>query len=140
MVVTNGGEVYAWGRTKNGRLGLGMGETSVTIPRKVQMGDHDGMAVAVEVGYVHSLIVLATGQLLVSGGVGVDDGEDGAAEGDDGVPNDGLPRLLDDPEVNMWQRNKDIVEKKEQAKWQKYGKYETKGRRAMMEEAKKWGV
>ena len=118
-----------------------MTETSVTQPRKVQMGDHDGTAVAVEAGYVHSLIVLATGQLLVSGGVGVNDGADGAAAvGDDGEPNDGLPRLMDDPDTNIWQRNKEIVEKKEQAKWQKYGKYETKGRRAMMEEAKKWGV
>jgi E3 ubiquitin-protein ligase HERC2 len=139
MCVTEKGEVFAWGRTKNGRIGLGMSEGNITQPRRLYLSpEYEGRALCVETGYVHSLIVVATGETLICGGVGVNDDVDGAAKGDDGKP-----RLIEAQEerlVNIWQRQNEILVKKEEVKWEKYGKYETKGRRAMMEEAKRWGV
>lgn len=135
MVVVDDGGVFAWGRTKNGRNGLGMQEGSVTIPRQVQLGDHTGLAVDVEAAYVHSLIVLCTGETLICGGVGVDDSVDGAGKDDDG-----LPRLIREGDINCWQRGKEVVEVKKVEKYKKYGKYETKGRTAMLAERDKWGV
>ncbi|GMH73764.1 hypothetical protein TL16_g06276, partial [Triparma laevis f. inornata] len=124
MVVVDDGGVFSWGRTKNGRNGLGMQESNVAIPRQVQLGEHSGLAVSVEAAYVHSLIVLCTGQTLICGGVGINDSVDGADAGDDG-----LPRLIqDDGTINCWQRGKEIIEIKKVEKWKKYGKYETKGR------------
>jgi len=34
-VVTQGGEVYAWGEATNGRLGLGLSSGSVAVPRQL---------------------------------------------------------------------------------------------------------
>ena len=139
MCVTDNGEVYAWGRTKNGRIGLGMNEGKVCQPRRLYLKpEYEGGAVAVETGYVHSLIVLATGETLICGGVGINDDVDGAARGDDGKPR--AIEVEEEGILNIWQRQKEQTVQKEQVKWEKYGKYETKGRRAMMAEAQKWGM
>jgi alpha-tubulin suppressor-like RCC1 family protein len=136
MVVLKNGDVYSWGRTRGGRIGHGDGSgNQVTLPRKVQMGIHEKKAVACDVGYVHSLIVLATGQVLQCGKVGVDDEPDGADEPREGELE---ARLLPSESVNVWQRNREPVEVKVVEKYKKYGTYTVSGRSAAREDAKKW--
>jgi hypothetical protein len=116
-----------------------MHEGNVCQPRRLYLKPpHEGRAVAAETGYVHSLIVLATGETLVCGGVGINDNVDGAARGDDGKPR--AIEVEEEGMLNIWQRQKEVTVQKEEVKWEKYGKYETKGRRAMMAEAAKWGM
>jgi hypothetical protein len=109
MIVLKNGDVYSWGRTKGGRIGLGSGcGPTVTQPRKVQLGEFDRRAVACDVGYVHSLIVTATGQILQCGKVGVDDEADGGSEQLEG--DDVVAKVLDGPGANVWQRQREPIE------------------------------
>jgi hypothetical protein len=132
MALSSQGDVYAWGKTEGGRLGLGSVSQPVRLPRKVTViNPDDGTSVKIveaACGYVHSLLVGVDGTVFVCGGVGID----GAA---DGSPMDrlGLPRRI--PDFNIWHRtpepnknNKPI--KKE--RWKKFGKYEVRGRTKMM--------
>ena len=65
---------------KGGRIGLGMDNTTVNIPRPVQIHDDKGAllkAVDVDAGYVHSLIVGLNGTVHLCGNVGIDGANDG---------------------------------------------------------------
>lgn len=131
MAVSTAGDVYAWGKTEGGRLGLGMQITRVTLPRRVRLkSDTDGQplkAVDVECGYVHSLIVGLNGTVHQCGTVGID----GEA---DGQQVNGEPTQLED--FNIWHRIPEPKEQKlKQERWKKFGKYEVKGRQKMMEES-----
>ena len=130
MAVSTTGDVYAWGKTEGGRLGLGMQNARVTLPRRVRIkSDIDGQplkAVDVECGYVHSLIVGINGTVHQCGTVGID-GEADAQQGD------GEPVQLKD--FNIWHRIPEPREHKaKQKRWKKFGKYEVKGRQKIMEE------
>eukprot|EP00934_Nitzschia_sp_Nitz4_P001929 Nitzschia sp. Nitz4//scaffold37_size175936//167054//169102//NITZ4_002070-RA/size175936-processed-gene-0.205-mRNA-1//1//CDS//3329549860//1929//frame0 len=128
MAISTTGDVYAWGKTDGGRIGLGLQASRVTVPRKVPlMSDgHPVKAVDVECGYVHSLIVGLNGTVHQCGEVGID----GAADGDLG---DGRPVQLEN--FNIWHRIPEPKEMKaKQERWKKYGTYEVKGRTKMMEE------
>ncbi len=130
MAVSTTGDVYGWGKTDGGRLGLGVQNARVTIPRGVRLiSDIDSLplkAVDVECGYVHSLIVGINGTVHQCGRVGVDGEADGQQVSKE-------PTQLED--FNIWHR---IPEPKEhqvkQERWKKFGKYEVKGRQKMMEE------
>lgn len=131
MAVSTTGDVYAWGKTDGGRIGLGVENARVTLPRKVRLtSDIDGKplkAVDVECGYVHSLIVGINGTVHQCGRVGVDGEADGQQQSRE-------PTQLED--FNIWHR---IPEPKEyqakQERWKKFGKYEVKGRQKMMEDS-----
>ena len=78
MAVSSDGNVYSWGKTDGGRIGLGDAKTSVSIPRRVALpGDGSVKAVDVDCAYVHSLIVGLDGSVYQCGGVGVDGADDG---------------------------------------------------------------
>ena len=139
MAVTTTGEVYAWGKTDGGRIGLGMSSNEVMLPRRVPIYSPQAQgpikAVDVECGYVHSLVVGVDGSLHLCGGVGVE-GEDDGQEIDDSNDPDpaaaGRPRQVSN--FNIWHRvpePKDTVKKE---RWKKFGKYEVKGRSKMMSE------
>ncbi|KAL3916238.1 MAG: hypothetical protein SGILL_005269 [Bacillariaceae sp.] len=125
MAVSTKGDVYAFGKTDGGRIGLGLNQARVAHPRKVTL-ESDGKpvkAVDVECGYVHSVIVGLNGTVFVSGGVGVN----GAADGQNGS---GLP--TQEPNFNIWHRVKEPKEQVRTERWKKLGKYEVKGRQKMM--------
>jgi alpha-tubulin suppressor-like RCC1 family protein len=131
MAVSTTGDVFAWGKTEGGRLGLGMQNARVTLPRRVRLkSDTDGQplkAVDVECGYVHSLIVGINGQVFQCGTVGIDGAADGQQE-------NGEPTQLAD--FNIWHRIPEPREQKvKQERWKKFGKYEVQGRQKMMEES-----
>jgi len=134
MAVSTEGKCYAWGKAADGRLGLGIENRNVTIPQQVTFeGDEEFKVVDVECGYVHSLIVGLDGSVYECGGVGTDGKEDGQQDLSRNSGKVGYPSLLQGH--NIWHR---IAEPKElvktQQKWQKYGKYELKGRSKMMAE------
>lgn len=128
MAVSTTGEVYAWGKTDGGRVGLGAQNARVTLPRRVRLLSEDGKAlkaVDVECGYVHSLIVGLNGTIHQCGTVGVD----GEA---DGLQVSREPIALED--FNIWHRIPEPREQKvKQERWRKFGKYEVKGRTKMLE-------
>lgn len=134
MAVSTTGDVYAWGKTDGGRLGLEMQNARVTLPRRVRIysgGDVDGgsqiKAVDVECGYVHSMIVSLDGTVYQCGGVGVDGEADGQQESLRPVPLENF---------NIWHRIPEPREQKaKQERWKKFGTYEVKGRQKMMEES-----
>ena len=130
MAVSTAGDVYAWGKTEGGRLGLEVQCAHVTLPRRVRLkSDIDGQplkAVDVACGYVHSLIVGLNGTVHQCGTVGID----GEA---DGQQVDSEPGQLSN--FNIWHRIPEPKEQKlNQERWKKLGKYEVKGRQKMMEE------
>lgn len=130
MAVSTEGNVYSWGKAADGRLGLGIEDRSVLLPERVELGDDKFKAVDVECGYVHSLVVGLDGSLYQNGGVGTDGKEDGQQDLSVNNGRVGHPVLLDG--YNIWHR---IAEPKEmivRQAWQKYGKYELKGRSKMM--------
>ena len=144
MAVSTTGEVWAWGRTDGGRIGLGLSRGEVLIPRRVVLtsnsgGSGDGKkdtavvkAVDVECGYVHSLIVGLDGTLHMCGGVGID-GEADGQRSEEEVQSDsgGRPRQI--TPFNLWHPPPDSKEEPTKKKrWSKYGKYEIKGRSKMM--------
>ncbi len=128
MAVSTNGTVYAWGKTDQGRIGLGLKSHRVTMPRQVRMesGGKSIKAVDVECGYVHSMIVALDGTIYQCGSVGLGGQADGSSSS-------GEPTQVSD--FNIWHR---VPEPKEVIKtgerWKKYGKYEVKGRRKMMTE------
>ena len=134
MAVSTTGDVYAWGKSDGGRLGLGLNPARVSTPRIVSLlSPEDGSklkAVDVECGYVHSLIVALNGTVHQCGRVGIDGEADGMQ---DGRQASGTPKQLED--FNIWHRIPEPKEQKaKQERWKKYGKYEVKGRQKMMEE------
>jgi alpha-tubulin suppressor-like RCC1 family protein len=131
MAVDTKGNVYAWGKASDGRLGLGMGRREVKIPSKVDMSDANFKAVDVECSYVHAMIVGLDGSVYQCGGVGTD-GKDDGQELDDEDERKGFPALLDG--FNIWHRIAEPKEKVVKKEWSKYGKYELKGRSKMMQE------
>jgi len=145
MAVSTKGNVYAWGQTAGGRIGLpNANDGHVTIPRRVIVGNDNEKAVDVECGYVHSLIVGCSGAAYMCGGVGTDGAEDGQVVGLieeehlDDVTKIGQPVRVRG--LNIWHRISEPKEVKKVEKWKKYGKYELKGRRSMMAEKDKWGA
>lgn len=132
MAVDTKGNVYAWGKASEGRLGLGVGRTQTSLPREVDMGNTKFKAVDVECGYVHSLIVGLDGSVYQCGGVGTDGNDDGQQDLDIAESQRGLPKLLDG--LNIWHRIAEPKAKVVKQQWQKYGKYELKGRSKMMQE------
>lgn len=131
MAVDTSGNVYAWGKASDGRLGLGIGKNEITIPRKVDVGDDNFKAVDVECSYVHAMIVGLDGSVYQCGGVGTD-GKDDGQELDDDDERKGYPALLQG--LNIWHRIAEPKEKVVKQQWSKYGKYELKGRSKMMQE------
>jgi alpha-tubulin suppressor-like RCC1 family protein len=122
MAVTTTGDVYSWGKTDGGRIGLGLQQDRVTKPRRVRIVSEKETpvkAVDVECGYVHSIIVGLNGTIHVCGGVGVD----GEADGQHGS---GQP--VQEGDFNIWHRIKEPTEQVKTERWKKYGKYEVKGR------------
>ena len=130
MAVSTEGDVYSWGKAADGRLGVGIENRNITLPEKVEVGDSDFKAVDVECGYVHSMIVGLDGSVYQCGGVGTDGKEDGQQTYDEGKV--GSPILLSGD--NIWHRIAEPKEKIVKQQWQKYGKYELKGRSKMMQE------
>jgi alpha-tubulin suppressor-like RCC1 family protein len=139
MAVSTTGDVYAWGKTDGGRIGLGMASGIVTIPRPVVVPSPTGepvKAVDVDCGYVHSIIVDLNGTIHICGGVGVN-GEDDGQRQETTEAEAGRPVAVEN--FNIWHRLPEP--KAEQVKierWKKYGKYELKGRSQMLGEAAKW--
>lgn len=132
MAVSTTGDVYAWGKANDGRLGLGMGKMEVKVPRKVDIGDADFKAVDVECSYVHAMIVGLDGSVYQCGGVGVDGKDDGQDLDEVADERRGYPALIQG--LNIWHRIAEPKEKVVKKEWTKYGKYELKGRSKMMDE------
>jgi alpha-tubulin suppressor-like RCC1 family protein len=133
MAVSTTGDVYAWGKTEGGRLGLGLSNNEVTLPRRVYVANRDGSpvkAVDVECGYVHSLIVGLDGTLHMCGGVGIEGEADGQKEDEEMVSTAGRPRQVAD--FNIWHRVPEPKEHVKKEKWKKLNKYEVKGRAKAM--------
>jgi alpha-tubulin suppressor-like RCC1 family protein len=125
MAVSAKGDVYSFGKTDGGRIGLGLQQSRITTPQKVPI-TCCGMAIKavdVECGYVHSVVVGLNGTIHVCGGVGVE----GEADGQHGL---GIPDQI--PNFNIWHRLKEPKEQVNTERWKKYGKYEVKGRQKMM--------
>lgn len=133
MAVSTTGHVYAWGKSSDGRLGLGIGKSDITLPRRVDVGDAEFKAVDVECGYVHAIIVGLDGSVYQCGGVGIDGKDDGQDLGEIEDENRrGYPELISG--FNIWHRIAEPKESIVKEKWTKYGKYELKGRTKMMNE------
>lgn len=127
MAVTTSGDVFSWGKSNGGRIGLTDLSKNVEIPRKVVLPETCSKAVDVECGYVHSLIAAVDGAVYQCGAVGTDGADDGITD----KLSDGRPCLLRD--FNIWHRvaePKQLIAKTE--RWKKYGTYEVKGRRNNM--------
>lgn len=128
MVVSSTGDVYSWGKTDGGRIGLRSAQSRVTVPTKVKVVS-DGKpikAVDVECGYVHSVIVGLNGTIHTCGQVGIDGNADGQ---------DGSEEPVQENDFNIWHRVKEPKEEVAKTeRWKKFGKYEVKGRQKMMSE------
>lgn len=128
MAVSTKGDVYAFGKTDGGRIGLGLQRTRVATPQKISLAC-DGKpvkAVDVDCGYVHSVVVALNGTIHVCGGVGVE----GEADGQNGSGG-----LEQEPNFNIWHRVREPTEHVKTERWKKYGKYEVKGRQKMMDKS-----
>jgi len=138
MCTSTAGDVYAWGKTEGGRIGLDDNAGNVTIPRRVYLEDSNGenlKAADVECGYVHSLVVGLNGTIHQCGRVGTHGSDDGQTVEDSSRMSDGRPVPLEN--FNIWHRIPEPKENVKKEKWKKYGKYELKGRRTMLEEAER---
>jgi alpha-tubulin suppressor-like RCC1 family protein len=143
MAVSTTGDVYAWGRTDGGRIGLGMARGQVLLPRRIQLQrDNDQVgsripAVDVECGYVHSLIVGLDGSVHMCGNVGVEEEPDGQTNEEMNGQQDttsvlaGRPRQI--PNFYIWHRSQEKKETVKKERWKKFGKYEVKGRSKMLQ-------
>lgn len=135
MAVSTTGQVYGWGNTKDGRIGVTNSESDfVHLPHKIDIKNSEGeelKAVDVEAGYVHSMIVCIDGTILMCGDVETDEA-DAPAGKEPLVPGSDI-RPTQVPDFNIWHRIPEpTTEVKRAVKWKKYGKYELKGRSAMM--------
>jgi alpha-tubulin suppressor-like RCC1 family protein len=129
MAVSATGDVYAWGKTDGGRLGLGTTQARVTMPTKVKVlsDGHPMKAVDVECGYVHSVVVGLNGTIHTCGQVGIDGNDDGQGGGT-GEP-------IQENDFNIWHRVKEPEERVVKAeRWKKLDKYEVKGRKELLSE------
>ena len=130
MAVTTMGDVYAWGKTDGGRIGLGHEVRRVTVPTKIKIQSNHGgellKAIDVDCGYVHSIVVALNGTIHLCGSVGIN----GESDGETGY---GTPTQVED--LNIWHRIPEPKEQVTKEKWKKYGKYEVKGRQKMMTES-----
>jgi alpha-tubulin suppressor-like RCC1 family protein len=137
MAVSTTGEVYAWGFTKNGRIGVKTEDDYVSTPHRVFITNPTGeevKAVDVECGYQHSLVIGIDGTVHYCGNIDVDSEEsESLVEGSESRP-------CQIPNFNIWHRIPEPQEEVVQTKWKKYGKYELKGRSAMMAESNKWNI
>jgi len=141
MAVSSTGSLYGWGKTNDGRIGLGLQVSHATIPCKVDMMNEQGKqikAADVDCGYVHSVIVGLDGTIHMCGGVGIDGEADGQAAANEPNENSfsnepqGTPRQI--PDFNIWHRQEEPNEEVEKKKkYQKYGKYEVRGRAKMLQ-------
>lgn len=147
MAISTKGDVYGWGKTEKGRLGLGLDNSYITIPKQIQLkevlskeannkndddtNNHSNnndtiiKAVDVDCGYVHSLIVAVDGTVYQCGKVGIDGEADGV-----NMDSGGQPQQLDD--FNIWHRVPEPKEYVKTERWKKYGKYEVRGRQKML--------
>lgn len=137
MAVSTKGEVYAWGITKNGRIGVCTEGDYVSKPHRVHITNPTGeeiKAVDVECAYQHSLIIGVDGSFHYCGNTNVDSLEsESLVEGSEIRP-------CQIPNLNIWHRTPEPSEEVVQTKWKKYGKYELKGRSAMLAKANKWNI
>jgi alpha-tubulin suppressor-like RCC1 family protein len=133
MAVTSKGDVYSWGKSDGGRIGLGLERKEVMYPRKVSVTNAKGKpvkAVDVACGYFHSLIVGLDGTVHQCGGVGTDGLEDGQEVLDSMESTVGKSREIAD--FNIWPRRPEPKEEVKKERWKKLGKYEVKGRSKML--------
>ena len=140
LAVSTTGDVYGWGCTKDGRIGVrNIGKDYVSIPHKIEVKTSNGdvvKAVDVEAGFMHSVIVGLDGSLYACNSVETDLAD--ASPGDNEPLRTGMyPCQI--PDFNIWHRLPEPKEEtKNAARWKKYGKYELKGRSAAMTEKDKW--
>jgi len=138
MVVTTTGEVYGWGCTKNGRIGINNTTEAdfISLPEKVEIKTPDGepmKAVDVECGYVHSVVVGCDGTLHMCGFVDLDGADETSPGNVNFTPgSETCPTQL--PDFNIWHRLPEPKgeEKKKAERWKSYGTYQTQGRSAML--------
>jgi len=126
MAVSAVGDVYSWGKTDGGRIGLGNGRARVNSPTKVHLISNGRLtkAVDVECGYVHSVVVCSDGTIYTCGKVGIDGNVDGQ---------NATGELIQESDLNIWHRVKEPAEQVVKVeRWKKFGTYEVKGRKKMM--------
>jgi alpha-tubulin suppressor-like RCC1 family protein len=148
MAVSTHGEVYGWGNTNYGCIGVNNTKTNfVCQPHKVTIKNVDGeeiKAIDVEAGYLHSLIVGVDGSLHMCGNVEIDENDSNETKDDINQETPRSSRIMMEPghipDFNIWHRIAEPKEEQESTKWKKYGKYELKGRSAMMAEKEKWNI
>jgi E3 ubiquitin-protein ligase HERC2 len=128
MACDSRGDVYAWGKTDGGRIGLGTSHALVNLPSKLEILS-DGLpmkAIDVECGYVHSVIVGLNGTIYTCGKVGIDGNADGL---------NGAGEPVQEDDFNIWHRVTEPTERVVKAeRWKKLNKYEIKGRKKNMSE------
>lgn len=76
MAVSSEGDVYAWGKSSKGQIGIDSGGNEVFTPRAVTLKDDNGeviRAVDVECGYEHSLVIAIDGTVHFCGRLTKDD-------------------------------------------------------------------
>jgi len=136
MAVSTTGDVYAWGCAKNGRIGINTDADHISMPEKVDIKTSDGIhikAVDVECGYVHSVVVGCDGTLHMCGFVDLDESESPGSDLNFTPGSETQPCQV--PDFNIWHRLPEPKgEEKKAERWKKYGKYELKGRSAMLAE------
>jgi len=164
MAVSTKGEVFGWGKSRGGRIGLDSNDFDVTLPRRVPL---DVKAVDVECGYVHSVIVGVDGTIHMCGGVGIDGLDDGQQELNEkgqgkyykwrkgslsfycdldlsNITPLLVLSVLELPvqvhDFNVWHRVPEPKARVSTKRWKKYGKYELQGRSKVMAEAARWGA
>jgi len=144
MAVSTEGEVYGWGNTKNGCIGVNNSKTNfVSLPDKVTIKNVHGeeiKSIDVEAGYLHSLIIGVDGSLHLCGNVDIDENDLNEAEEVQSEIKSSLMEPAHISNFNIWHRIAEPKEENESVKWKKYGKYELKGRSAMMAEKEKWNI
>merc|ERR1719245_374526 len=123
MAVSNCGELYAWGLSSEGRLGLSTSKYNIRIPSKVPFS---GKVIDVECGFIHSVIVSLDGTISLCGGRKKRDDEDEV--------NSGHPVQL--PNFNIWHRTLKVHPSDHFKSKKSNNKcvYEVKRRSRMMEE------
>jgi len=134
MAISTTGAVYGWGNTKDGVIGLKTDTTFVNVPHKVCITSSCGKeikAVDVECGYLHSVVVGCDGSLHMCGNVDTDEDDSETSNVATLTPGSNVCPIQV-PNLNVWHRLPEPREVIKSTKWQKYGKYELKGRSAMM--------
>jgi alpha-tubulin suppressor-like RCC1 family protein len=152
MAVSTKGDVYAWGKTIGGRIGLDPISTRgiVMQPRRVSLtrpkddindGSTDNgqkavqrqsiKAVDVECGYVHSIIVALDGTLHICGSVGIEGEADGQflqqqQEEEKGNEEEQEQKRYKPrliPDINIWHRLPEPTDPANKAKGERWKKF-----------------